>query len=116
MFWRIYFVLNIILLGLVMLTVLIIKTGVVEKLSVLAGFISIVGLYAYTFRKITLPIWFWLLGLIYLLIVSFAANIYVLIPQYPDMAAWEPFLYFMLIVFNFPTYFVFYKESLKTFD
>ena len=114
MFWRIYFVLNCILLGLVVLTVLTVETGTVEKLSVLAGLISIAGLYSYIFREVTLPNWFWLLGFMYLLVVSFAANIYVLILQYPDMAAWEPYLYTFLILFHFPTYFVFYKCARRT--
>lgn len=110
MYWKIYFVLNCILLTLVALTVLTIETSVVEKLSLVAGVISVAGLYSHIYKQIVLPLWFWIIGLVYLLVVSFAANIYVLIPQYSDMAAWEPFLYFALIVFHFPTYYIFFKR------
>ena len=116
MFWKIYFVLNCILLGLVTITVLFVESGLIEKLSLIAGLISVLGLYVHSFKSVDLPTWFWAIGLVYVVIVGFVGNVLVIFPQYPDMTAWEPFLYFGLILFHFPTYYIFFKHSKSTVD
>jgi hypothetical protein len=58
MYWKIYYILNCILLALVSLIVLLIETSVVEKLSVIAGAISVLGLYSYVYQGFSLSRWF----------------------------------------------------------
>jgi hypothetical protein len=116
--WKLYFVINCLLLALVTLIVVTVEPAIaeaamVDKLSLIAGAISVVGLYSFIYKQMQLPRLFWGIGLAYLVMVSLAANIYIIILQYSDISTWELYLYIILVLFNLPTYYIFYKQLTK---
>jgi hypothetical protein len=110
MFWKFYFVLNLILF--IISTIVLFGFGgqVSEWLAYLAGVIGVIGLFSHIYKNNYFSKYAWTLGLIFILLFGLINNLVYFLSQKETMEGLDIYIYFGLLLFSFPIYYLFYKH------